>query len=911
MLHFRAFAARLIPAFVVCTILAACGGGDGEALPAAGNAGTTPVQTTPAPASPALPTSPSAPSSETPTTGEAGGGAASPNRAPVITGAPTATATVGVAYSFVPTATDADGDALGFSIRNRPAWATFNTATGALAGTPSEAGVHAGIVISASDGKSSSALGPFDITVQPATPLPPSAVLPTPGNGLVAPMEDMEALGPFPSWSVARDHGAVGDGVADDTNALQAAINELTGSGKPYVLRLGAGTYRITRSLVIKATAAGFGLGIIGDDPATTRIVWDGPSGDPMLIVDGGLFSTFARITWDGRGRAGYGVAHWWNSTGPQYGGSAEHLDEVFMDMGIGIQAGRLGANYGQLDSEGQVRRVKFVRNTRAGLNVGSWNALDWWVWDSEFIDCARGVSNLFTVSDNPGDIGAGNFIVYRSVFRRSTVADMHIANTGWFAAHNNVSTGSRRFFQADEAGRNAALVVLQSNRVVDFTDPTAVYVGNLGPMMLIDNQFRSPVGAGGPVVRLDGNASGREAIAVGNRFTVSNRIGKREASDRVVDIDSEVVARESIPTVVPMLPPTPARQPRTVFEVARGAGGAAIQAAIDNAVAAANAGAVNPVVHLPAGNYSLDRTLVVPGDVRLQIAGDSIGTVITWAGAGTGPMLRLSGPSKATVRDLRLNAGSADAISIEGADQAGGRVFVVGSLLGPVDAAGLSQTRLALQANTTLASIRLDGVASAISQGAGGVGPVTLRQNSNFLMSETWYEGRSSALFRVDSGTFTYQSGAIAPADAVHGGGATEPAVLIDNLRGRVTVIGMLMNLPTPENGIRIGAELPETNALFLGVQSNKGEFFQRTSTQAGSVGLKSSKYPAPGSGTLQTLAPDVGRTDDAFLRDSLAQTRSVTWETAPVLAPPGATDVRIYKVMAMQARNALLIRR
>ena len=63
--------------------------------------------------------------------------AALPNKAPTIAGAPATQVNAGSAYSFRPTAVDADGDTLTFSIANRPAWAAFNTATGQLSGTPS------------------------------------------------------------------------------------------------------------------------------------------------------------------------------------------------------------------------------------------------------------------------------------------------------------------------------------------------------------------------------------------------------------------------------------------------------------------------------------------------------------------------------------------------------------------------------------------------------------------------------------------------------------------------------------------------------------------------------------------------------------------------------------------------------
>ena len=94
---------------------------------------------------------------------------ASVNSAPTISGAPRTSLTAGTAYSFVPTASDPDGNTLSFSIVNKPAWAAFNTATGALTGTPTAAGTFGNIVISVSDGSLSTALPAFTINVTSAT----------------------------------------------------------------------------------------------------------------------------------------------------------------------------------------------------------------------------------------------------------------------------------------------------------------------------------------------------------------------------------------------------------------------------------------------------------------------------------------------------------------------------------------------------------------------------------------------------------------------------------------------------------------------------------------------------------------------------------------------------------------------
>jgi Putative Ig domain/Right handed beta helix region/IPT/TIG domain len=90
---------------------------------------------------------------------------------PKISGTPSATATVGKAYSFKPTASDPNGDALGFSISNKPSWASFSTASGLLSGTPtaSNVGTTSNIVISVSDGRSKTALPAFSIKVSTAT----------------------------------------------------------------------------------------------------------------------------------------------------------------------------------------------------------------------------------------------------------------------------------------------------------------------------------------------------------------------------------------------------------------------------------------------------------------------------------------------------------------------------------------------------------------------------------------------------------------------------------------------------------------------------------------------------------------------------------------------------------------------
>jgi hypothetical protein len=135
--------------FVSCSVivsasLAACGGG--------GGGGSAPAQAT------------SPPSSSSSTSG-------SGNSAPTITGSAETTVHAGTEYSFVPTASDADNDAVTFTIANKPSWASFNKTTGVLTGTPddSDVGTFNGIEIAATDGEAVTALPSFNVTVSSAT----------------------------------------------------------------------------------------------------------------------------------------------------------------------------------------------------------------------------------------------------------------------------------------------------------------------------------------------------------------------------------------------------------------------------------------------------------------------------------------------------------------------------------------------------------------------------------------------------------------------------------------------------------------------------------------------------------------------------------------------------------------------
>lgn len=109
------------------------------------------------------------------------------NSAPTISGNPPVTVEAGVNYSFTPTASDPDGDTLTFEIVNRPNWASFNSSTGVLTGTPTlgAVGMYNQIRISVTDGQASSSLPQFGVEVTNTTVVTGMAVSGTQPNDTI------------------------------------------------------------------------------------------------------------------------------------------------------------------------------------------------------------------------------------------------------------------------------------------------------------------------------------------------------------------------------------------------------------------------------------------------------------------------------------------------------------------------------------------------------------------------------------------------------------------------------------------------------------------------------------------------------------------------------------------------------
>jgi hypothetical protein len=303
-----------------------------------------------------------------------------------------------------------------------------------------------------------------------------------------------EFAGPFAGWkNVKTDYGAKGDGAANDTAAIQRALDDMKAVMKNdwCVLYFPAGTYRIDRTLTTlrKEHNDYLGANLIGEDPATTVLLWDGPADKPILRYDA-WYCKVSRLRFDGRQKANGGVVR-----AGGFSTYCELSDLVFQDIkGIAVNLGNAEA-YGA--AEHAILRCKFLR-CNEGISTINWNTLDIYVWYCLFEDCGRGIYNRM-----------GGYQAYENVFLRSKEMDIGSMNGMCFAAVNNTSIGSKTFLAA-----TANTGYLRGNRVYHTADPVAV---NLScPLVMLDNTLVSRPETSGPVVNLHPAGS----LLVGNTFT-------------------------------------------------------------------------------------------------------------------------------------------------------------------------------------------------------------------------------------------------------------------------------------------------------------------------------------------------------------------------------------------------------
>ena len=705
-----------------------------------------------------------------------------------------------------------------------------------------------------------------------------------------------EFIGPFDSWLNAKTKfGATGDGVTDDTQALQAAFDAAARGDVNSTLYIPAGTYLITGTLNINYQ---INVSIVGAGADATMIKWGGAAHGTMMRINGTAYSKFNRITFNGSSIADVAVEQSWDGSRPHFDTSNEYADDVFIDVAFGIRGGALGHGF----AEASILHDQFIRNTSAGVSLGNFNALDVWIRNCSFEECATGVTNTY---------GAGNFRVYGSTFRNSTVSDMSMHNTGGFSVRGNTSINSNQFFNA-ALTRNPATTIIEGNTVIDPVNTQAITVANQGPTVFINNKIRSRVAAGrsqGAVIGVTGNS---HAFYMGNTFTVANPVStdslKIEHNDKVVTADQlgALIVRDFVKSGKP-------RQ-RQIFEVPPGANAGTIQAAIDKAVAASG------IVHLPYGNYDITTTLFIPANADIQLVGDGYGngrgTALSWKGTAPGAIISVAGPTRATFRDLTLKGNNtstnllvtnadqpASRIFLQEFNQAGGQTGLLADHLDHTLVFGYDSQFSGLQnainvIGGPLAAAGKPGEARVIIYSGATSNNVVSHQVSNggnLMVQDTWYEGSIKSQFVNLSDNSIFIAAADRIATPQH---ADAPSIAFNNFSGRAAFVA---NDFTGYFGIT--GDCSRAKILALGMMAEEETMVSNDLASATDARVLLSRARVThasanrvGSYTVST----VGAYDPEFVEELL--TPMLNFKPAvPAKLPKGVTDIMLYRVMSL----------
>jgi len=473
--------------------------------------------------------------------------------------------------------------------------------------------------------------------------------------------------------------------------------------------------------------------------------------------------------------------------------------------------------------------------------------------------------------------------------------------------------------------------------------------LGNAGPYLAVDNSFRLRPGSRG--IKLTWG----DQTLVGNRYSVTNGV---EEHGRFRRIGEQEVLAPQIRSIYPAMPPAPPRQKRKVFDLRAGASTAEIQQAIDEA---SRLTGDRPLVHLPMGAYKIEKTLDIPARSDVQLIGDSAGetgTRLNWTGSGDGPVLRVTGPSQATLRDFYIHAISGSALRLENMDQPGGLIFA-----DQLNTSGPSAKNATNAAALRIAGLTKTDVLLRALQGSGNAGrwvevrgakQTTTNQISIFtgatgsasgqydvsqegrLVVRGVYHERSSdslnGLHLVDSGVLSIDATRFSYATSKEA-----PTVASDSFRGLFTLATcILMPVETKEScRFELRGDGKETSVLAL-----NNQFWITVPTSADDVWKNLAKPPAHGglagcnintsSKTAATTGfaflneigenPDPaksksgsgplenkGTVDDATILKHLAPLRNArVWY--PRSRNAQSTDLRIYRVMATGGSSATI---
>ncbi len=434
---------------------------------------------------------------------------------------------------------------------------------------------------------------------------------------------------------------AFGDGIHDDTAAIQTALNRLDDNyvSRTKTVYFPPGTYRITKTLSLTKIQ---GAMLVGHGQ-TTRVVWGGPLNQIMFWSNGVTRSRYIGLTWDGANRAAVGVDQ---ASKTYYETRIRHQDEAFLNFrNAGI---RVGYNQAVPTAEMMFRNCLF-RNCNNGVAFLSYNDCNNDFEGCDFRDCG------IAINSPKGQVYARD-----SHFERSRIEDIFLGTIA-HSIRRCTSVGSRQFI-SEPQGPNTAEVTVQDCHVDAWTgNQGAMAFGMRGPDTIFDCSFTHPPDSSAPI-RLTNPGNVLQAAVLSNNAAPTSRsvidpgpasqIARVPAGVRGPSLSDPTrtlfISSETVPAKI--------LDVKTQF----GAKGDSITddtAAILAAVRMAAQQGGNTLVYLPPGVYIVSATLPITGG-HYSIGGSGYQTIIHWSGnSSAGPVFSVQDPQNAVLEQMQIDA--------------------------------------------------------------------------------------------------------------------------------------------------------------------------------------------------------------------------------------------------------------
>lgn len=430
---------------------------------------------------------------------------------------------------------------------------------------------------------------------------------------------------------------AVGDGVRDDTAALQAALNRMGESpGSEKTVYLPPGRYRITRTLNITKRHGGMLIG----HGAESVIVWNGPMHGRMLWSNGAARQTYDGMVWDGSDRAGVGIDH---DSKNLYETRVLHENMEFRRFRTaGI---RVGHNQKLASAEMLFSNLKFYRN-RVGVLFQAWNDYN------NFFDGCHFVSNDYGIHAEKGNVNVRN-----SRFENSRLSDLFLS-THSHSLRRVVSVNSHSFIRTTRGPISSDLIRVENSRIDGWKNPAGAIISELrGPLLIFDTAFTRPPGHAAPI-RLDSppymnqiavlanvSSQGTDDVVEPGMTGIVHRVASDRAVAPLIGL-GQTFLRDSNDPVGRIL---------DVKEDCGAAGNgrwddtSSIQRCLDRAAS----GSEYTTVYFPSGRYRVSRPLQIGDGARFRVEGTGWHSQVVWSGQLPGSVLQIHNPDGAAVEHM------------------------------------------------------------------------------------------------------------------------------------------------------------------------------------------------------------------------------------------------------------------